>query len=236
MLNTLARRYQIPVVLLLFILSACGTAPERAPGVTQQAPPELSAKVVASPAYAVDVNESAVHILVRRAGLLASFGHNHVISAPVHGVIHAGDDVDSSGFDLFIRPTEFLVDTETARQAAGKEFGAAVSDEDRLGTWRNMLGKRVLASDDYPEIRLRSLRLAEPMQQPSVLAALTLRGVTRELEFPAEVKRRDNALQVTATFTVRQTDFGMEPFSAFGGGLSVADELELHVDLLARRE
>ena len=63
----------------------------------------------------------------------------------------------------------------------------------------------------------------------------TLHGRTRWLELPAAVQV--DAAQVTASGTARlkQTDFGITPFSVGAGLLSVSDELEVRYQIVARR-
>jgi polyisoprenoid-binding protein YceI len=65
--------------------------------------------------------------------------------------------------------------------------------------------------------------------------AVTLHGSTRSLALPATVQV--DAAQVTASGTARlkQTDFGITPFSVGGGLLSVQDELEVRYHIVARR-
>jgi polyisoprenoid-binding protein YceI len=93
-----------------------------------------------------------------------------------------------------------------------------------------MLGP-VLEAQRYPMVTLHAERLADDRLR----VAVTLHGATRWLELPAEI--RIDAAQVTATGTARlkQTDFGMTPFSIGGGLLSVQDELEVRYHIVSRR-
>ena len=70
---------------------------------------------------------------------------------------------------------------------------------------------------------------------PTVTARVTLRGTTRDLTFPAAVIRAGDGLVVIAGFPIRQTDFGIQPFSALNGGLRVRDALDVRVRVVARR-
>src|SRR5256885_17044209 len=85
-------------------------------------------------------------------------------------------------------------------------------------------------------IRVESIALVGPQWAPTVTARVTLRGVTRDLRFAAAVLRQDDTLVVVAGFRIRQSEFGIEPFTTFNGGLRVRDPLDIRVRLVARRE
>lgn len=183
--------------------------------------------------FTVDSQASEIRVLVRRAGPLARFGHNHVLVAPVTGVIHAGETAQDSGFSLAVEAQEFLIDPPAARMAEGRTFATEVSDAARRGTRRNLLGKSLLDAERHPRVQLQSLAMRGPQWNPEVRARLTLRGVERDIQFPAAVVMQDNSLTVIANFTIRQSDFGIEPFSILGGGLSVQDELAIRARVVA---
>ena len=175
-------------------------------------------------------------MLVRRDGPLARFGHNHVLVAPVHGVIHAGDTSAQSGFSLQVAVNEFVVDPPAAREEEGDEFLAEVTDAARLATRGNLLGDAVLDAARFPAIALESVSMLGPRWNPSVTARLTLHGIARDVTFPAAVVERDGELIVVASFRVNQSAFGIEPFSILGGGLSVQDQLRIRARIVAARE
>jgi polyisoprenoid-binding protein YceI len=111
-----------------------------------------------------------------------------------------------------------------------------VSDAARRGTRENMLGADVLDVVHHPLIRIESVALTGPPWAPTVTARVTLRGTTRDLSFPAAVVRQGDGLVVIASFPIRQSDFGIQPFSALNGGLRVRDALDARLRVVARRE
>ena len=232
MCKTLRRSALFP----LLALAACQLAPPAehtavpAPGARAEAHLPVGAQ-----RYAVESAESEIRLLVYRAGPLARFGHNHVIVGPVQGEIWAGRTAEESGFLLEIPVESLSVDPVAARAEEGKEFTAEVSDEARQGTREHMLGGEVLDAQRYPVIRVESVALSGPRWNPSIVARVTLRGATRELHFPAAVVEHGDRLAVIASFTFRQSDFGIEPYAALGGGLRVADEVRVRIRLEARR-
>jgi hypothetical protein len=188
-----------------------------------------------SPRFLVDSEASEIRLLVYRAGPLARFGHNHVISGRVRGEIRAGERAADSGFRLEIPVESFVVDPPAARAEEGEEFASEVSEQARQATRDNMLGKDVLDSASRPLIAIDSIALAGPRWNPTVLARATLHGATRDLRFPAAVMQQGDLLTVVASFRVRQSDFDLTPFTALGGGLQVRDPIDIRLSLVARR-
>jgi len=218
------------------LLTACqAVPPPRDSAVVSGA---VSAEVVIpadAPRFVVDPEASEIRLLVYRAGPLARFGHNHVISGRVHGEIRAGGRAAESGFRLEIPVESFVVDPPQARAEEGSEFTAEVSEQARQATRDNMLGKDVLDAASRPFIEISSVALTGPRWNPTVLARATLHGVTRDLQFSAAVVQEGDVLTVVARFAVRQSDFGVEPFTAFGGGLQVRDTIDIRMHVVARR-
>ncbi|HEX6928520.1 MAG TPA: YceI family protein, partial [Gammaproteobacteria bacterium] len=209
----------------------CQTAPRMPASSEAGSVPDLPD----SPAYAVDPAASQLRVLVHRDGPLARFGHSHVVIAPVSGIVHAGEKSADSGFRLEVRVDDFDVDPAAARAEEGGEFAADVSAEAREGTRANLLGEKLLDAENHPRIVIESVSLSGPRWNPDVIARITLRGVARNVEFPAAVFEAGDTITVIANFTLVQSEFGIAPFSAFGGGLKVRDALDVRVKLVARR-
>lgn len=188
-----------------------------------------------APRFVVDPQASEVRLLVYRAGPLGRFGHNHVLTGRARGEIRAGDSAPDSGFRLEIPVESFSVDPPAARAEEGEEFSAELSEQARQGTRENMLGGNVLDAANHRLIRIESIALAGPRWNPTVLARATLRGVTRDLRFPAAVFQQGKELTVIAAFRIRQTDFGIKPFAMLGGALQVLDEIDVRLRVVARR-
>jgi len=63
-----------------------------------------------------------------------------------------------------------------------------------------------------------------------------LHGVSREIEVPVSAVIDADHISAETAFTIRQTDFGVEPYSVFGGALRVKDELSIRARLQAFRQ
>jgi polyisoprenoid-binding protein YceI len=212
-------------LLFLLLLAACGQPPAP-PGPVPAA--DLDAyRAAASGAavYAVDSGASLVAVTVRRAGLMARLGHDHVVAS--HTL--AGYAAPGAGrADVSFRVDQMTVDE--AQLLRDADIATQPSPQAIEGTRKNMLGP-VLDAQRHPVVTLHAEREADGRLR----VAVTLHGVTRWLELPAAVQV--DAAQVTASGTARlkQTDFGISPFSVGGGLLSVNDELGVRYHIVARR-
>lgn len=218
------------------MLAACQTLPPPEESAALRVPVDIGVALPAdAPRFIVDQEASEIRLLVYRAGPLARFGHDHVVTGRVRGEIRAGVGAAASGFRLEVPVESFVVDLPAARAEEGGDFATEVSAPARRDTRDNMLGKDVLDAANYPSIRIDSLALVGPRWNPTVLARVALRGATRDLRFPAAVIQRDDLLTVVASFRVRQSDFGVTPFATLGGGLLVRDLIDIRIRLVARR-
>ena len=208
---------------LLLLLTACGQP--LAPGPAPRPDAYRAAAASGAAVYAVDPDASLLAVTVRRAGLMARLGHDHVVA--VHAL--AGYAAPGLGrADVSFRADQLTVDEPRLLRDAG--IATQPSPQAVEGTRRNMLGP-VLEAQRYPVVALH----AELPADGRLRVAVTLHGVARWLDLPAAVQV--DAAQVTASGTARlkQTDFGMKPFSVGAGLLSVQDELEVRFHIVARR-
>jgi hypothetical protein len=214
---------------LLLLLTACGQplAPQvpPLPGPAAAADTYRSAAVSGAAVYAVDPGASLLAVTVRRGGLMARLGHDHVVAS--HALTgHAAPGMGRA--DVSFRLDQLTVDEAPMLRDAG--IATSPSPEAVEGTRKNMLGP-VLDAERYPVVTLH----AELPADGRLRVAVTLHGTTRQLEVPAAVQV--DAAQVTASGTARlkQTDFGITPFSVGAGLLAVQDELEVRFRIVARR-
>ena len=186
---------------------------------------------------AVDTKASTITIFVYRDGLLARFGHNHVIeSHAVSGSVLLAEPPDQSRFELEFPVAALIVDDPAARQAAGPDFSSVPSASDREGTRANMLGSAQLDAVRSPVISVRSKAIRGTGPPYDVTAEVTIRGQASVMQFPAEVKDTANGLRVSGEVRVRQSDLGLKPFRAIGGALKVRDEIRIAFSIVLRSD
>jgi hypothetical protein len=164
---------------------------------------------------------SALRILVFRGGTAARLGHNHVLGA-------AGLRVDwpAAGPVLSFRLDALDIDPPTLRAALGPAFASAVDEEARAGTRANLL--KALDGAAHPEVVVRTLQQLGEGSRRAVEAEISLHGVTRRQWFVAEVDGK----RARGEVVVRQSDFGIQPFTVLGGLLAVQDALVVQFQLV----
>jgi hypothetical protein len=212
------------------VASACAPLPPPAPR-PESAAPALDeayyrdAAEHGRPVYRIEPGESLVLIRVHRGGRLASMGHDHVVSSrEPRGFI----DMEKGRCDLYVAVESLVVDDPAQRAAAG--FDSTPSESDIAGTRSNMLDK-VLEAERFPFVVVRVGALTRDVLE----AQISLHGVTRPVRIPAKIDSSPERIGVTGSFALKQTDFGIEPFSVLGGALTVQDEVELSFALRAVR-
>lgn len=168
--------------------------------------------------------DNELRVLVYRGGTAARLGHNHVL--------RAGDlrvDWPAAGPVLGFRLDALVIDPPALRAQLGEAFASAVDDEARAGTRANLL--KALDAGAHPEVVVRALRQVGEGGQRAVEAEITLHGVTRRQWFTADVDGR----RARGQLVLRQSDFGIQPFTVLGGLLAVQDALIVQFELTAPR-
>lgn len=228
------RRFAAVLALTAAIFSGC--APVAPPAETPAPAPAdfpdaawRQAAAAGQAVYRIDAARSLAAAEVRRGGSLAFFGHDHVVAS--HG-IQGYVAPDAGRADLYLRLDQLVVDEPDLRTEAG--FDTRPTAEDIAATRANMLDK-VLQAGEHPHLRLR-IEGAESGADGVLLdAAITLKGVTRRQRIAAQLESGADTLRVSGRLMLSQRDFGIEPFSLFGGALQVQDALALRFRIEARR-
>lgn len=184
--------------------------------------------------YRIDSARSVVVIRVYRGGALSRFGHDHVVaSRDVDGFVLRADSASAQRADVYAPLAALTVDEPALRALAG--FDTQPTQQDIEGTTRNMLDK-VLETERFPFV---SLRLTGVSGEPPTLAAsaaITLHGqtvtmpVTVTLDTPSTEQ-----LYARGRLSVKQTDFGIVPYSLLGGALRVEDRMDIEFEIAAAR-
>jgi polyisoprenoid-binding protein YceI len=173
----------------------------------------------------IDPARSLVVIEVRRAGVLAGLGHDHVVAShDARGFVDARD----GRADLYVPLQRLSVDEPGLRAEA--KFDTQPSQDAIEGTRRNMLEK-VLDAERFPFVLIHAARAgADPAR---LIVAITLHGTTRRFDIPLQTETLPDGLAVSGRLTFHQTDFGLTPYSVLGGALQVQDRLELRFRIVA---
>lgn len=223
--------------LLLLVLTGCASVSARHPLAGPALPPLPPLMTAGATHYIIRPDRSDVRFLVYRMGPLASFGHNHVIRAGgIRGDVYLHRNFALSGFDFTLPVNEFRVDRPADRGVEGADFAKQPSAAAIAGTLANMLGPAALDVAHYPDIHIRSVRLVGPEWGPDATIRIALHGTQREITVPIAINLCGNQLIATGTFKLRQSNFGIKPFSILGGGLRVADIVRVRFHIVAEKD
>jgi len=188
-----------------------------------------------APAYSIDPDGSWVVAVTEKAGALGFLGHRHAVL-----VTDWTPDVDwqpgapASSRATFTVPTASLrIDTARGRELAGLDEGP---DADDVATLQEkMLSADNPAAEAHPELRLE-ITGVEPRSAGKLRVAgrLTIRGHTEPVQIPVTMETAgEGAVRFTGAFTVKQTDYGIEPES-IAGVVKVADPVEIRFQVVLR--
>lgn len=234
------------VIVAALLLAACSRATGPEDAASARVPASGASAALAVPAadpagvvtYGIVADESLLTLRVYRAGALARRGHNHVIaSRHLQGRLRLGASLADSSLSLTIPVTLLTIDEPELRALAGSDFEAAVPDSARSGTRDNLLGAALLDSSRFPGIEIESGSLSGSLPG-RVMATLQIRvrDVQTRLELPVNVEQPDaTTLVASGEATLRQSQFGLVPFSVMMGALQVQDEMQLQFRIVARR-
>ena len=179
----------------------------------------------------IDVESSRIYVFVGKKG----FGHEHGVEGKLkEGTLQLGKE--QAAGKLVFDMASLDADTEAARKYVklDPEF-----DQDRQEINKTMKGKDVLDVDQHPTATFE-ISSAKQAAQPEggkgtayeLKGNFTLRGKTRPLTLTASLSEGQNGKsRLTGNFKIKQTDFGIKPYSAGFGLAAVTDELVIYGDL-----
>lgn len=179
----------------------------------------------------VQIQASRVYIFVDKTGL----GHQHGVETKLSAsrlILGADQKAGTLVFDM----TSMSADTPAARKYVGLSGTTDASTRGAVNT--NMRGAAILNVRKYPTATFeiasamptgKNSSRGLPMYQ--LKGSFTLHGTTRAIAFLADVEQRSGWLHVRGSFTIKQTSFGITPYSKAFGAIGVADQLKIYGDL-----
>lgn len=224
-----------PPLAVAALLAACAQPPPYEPTDTTAPPlPETAYERAAAegePVYRLDAQRSRVFLRTGRDGPMQAAGHDHVIaSTDVEGLVLVATDPAGSRADLRLPLQQLVVDDPAFREKFGLE--PELPDSAIEGTTRNMQEK-VLESGRFPWATASVRVLSMQGTQAQLDVRVSVHGTTFDYQVPATMSVDPGELSVTGSMTIRHADFGLTAFSAAGGLLRVAEEIEVVFEVVA---
>lgn len=169
-------------------------------------------------------SDSRFEVTTSKAGLFGFAGHTHTVRARafIGSVVYYPSDPAASHLEMII-PTDSLEvltppDTAEIRQVT------------------ETMRTQVLRVTEYPEIRFVAANGSPTKNGMKLQGELTLVGRTRPVPVDAALQIGPDTIRANGTFSVKQTDFGIKPYSGGPAGtVKVGDRLRFEFDAIAVR-
>jgi len=182
--------------------------------------------------FRVDSDTSWLRVLAYPDGPLKRFGHHHVISHHgISGTVEVAQDPLDSTFMLEITVAVLDVDDPDTRALEGEDFEGEVPQKDIDGTRANMLGEKLLHSEQFPTIQIQSRAIDGSMPDASIVTTVIVKGMEHTVSFPASIELTDDSFVASGQLEITHGELGLSPFTAMGGALSVRDLLVLKYEI-----
>lgn len=226
---------RVCLFLLLISLMGCSTINEYSAQSDQPAnfPANHYQQADSNHVYRIDSDLSQIIISVRRGGLMAKLGHDHIVASHhVQGFILLDQMRGQCRADFFAPLVMLEVDNPELRAAAA--MATKPTDAEIVGTRSNML--KSLEAELFPFAQLQSRDCIDALGGNPANIHFDLHGVVRSQKIAVSLDQSDDSqLLVTSNFSILQSDYGIEPFSIMNGLIRVEDRLDISVQLVAKR-
>lgn len=223
----------LPLLLAISICAACsadnpaGQSPADGGDAAIEQPRSVDAITAVGEAFSLDPASSEVFWRISKAGVMARFGHNHVITArQFSGTVLVPTDRTQSRFELEIPVDALVIDEPELRARLGEEFASVPTEADKAGTRSNMLGDGLLKAAMFPVVRVRGGELMGAGDAQTAAIEIEILGSTFNFRVPCAVTFEEGSLEARGEFALDHAELGMMPFSALGGALQVGERIE----------
>jgi polyisoprenoid-binding protein YceI len=171
--------------------------------------------------YRILPEASRLQVHTYKGGLLGMFGHEHDIRAHAFEgtVIYNPRDASASSVTVRVRTDSLLV--------------VPASDSSDIPDITRTMREEVLRVDSFPEIRFTSTAVEFQDSTVHLRGDFTMVGRTQPVEMDLVLKLMPPILYVQGSFTVKQTEFGIRPYSTALGTVQVKDEITFLLDIRA---
>ena len=179
--------------------------------------------------YTIVPSESSFWVFVGKTGFLSALAHDHEIGVKSFSGRVVVPAAGAGGGSL-----EMEVDAPSLAVLDKKP-----SEEDKKKIF-NSMHSEVLESAKYQKITFKSVSVSDVKQTGNdaynfvVNGDLTLHGVTKRIAVPVAATVTPQQLRATGKYMLKQTDYGIKPYSAAGGTIKVKDEFVVNFNIVAK--
>ncbi len=179
--------------------------------------------------YTIVASESSFWVFVAKAGLFSAFAHDHEIGVKsfTGKIVLPESGAGGGSLELEVNAASLAV------------LDKQPSEADKQKIFDSM-HKEVLESAKFPKIAFKSVSVSDLKQTGAdaynltLNGDLTLKGVTRRIAVPVLLTVNAQQLRAVGKYTLKQTDFGIKPYSAAGGAVKVKNEVVINFNIVAK--
>jgi polyisoprenoid-binding protein YceI len=178
--------------------------------------------------YTIDLSQSRVTATLTQEGFIARRYPTHRVE-----VKNFSGKIDVSEKD----ETQIAVEVEAETKSL-INADEGMSEFERR-EFHNVLNNSVLESDKFPKIKFVSVSVSDARKSGETRAFtlngdLTLRDATKRVSFPVTVTISKDQLRATGDAELKQTDFGITPYSGKLGMIRIGDEVKINFAIVAK--
>ena len=179
-------------------------------------------------AYTIDLSQSRVTATLTQEGFIARRYPTHRVE-----VKNFSGKIEVSGRD----ETQIAVEVEAETKSLTNADEGMTEFERR--EFHNVLNNLVLESDKFPKIKFVSVSATDARKSGEARAFtlngdLTLRDATKRVSFPVTVTISKDQLRATGEAGLKQTDFGIKPYSGKLGMIKIGDDVKVNFAIVAK--
>lgn len=187
--------------------------------------------------WTLDAAASSLYVQVFKdpSTLGSDLAHDHVVLATGwSGTVRLDPDQPTVCESSITVPVAGLKpDLPELRQKVG--YPVMLTDAQQGQVAEHMRGDDQLKASRFPEIRFQSKNCTLTGEQRQVVGTLSVRGVSKDLQFPLDLRVEGDTLRAKGSFSLRHADFGFSPYTAFLGTLRNQEELRFTLDVVGHR-
>lgn len=195
------------------------------------APPSVPAPAAVQ--YKLDPSKGAIYVQVFKDPntIAAGLSHDHVIVATGWSgtVTWNVADPGTCKVSITVPVSGLQNDAESWRKKVG--YDTVLSDSQRADVRTNMMAADQLDAAQYKEMRFVSTGCSADGDRVKVAGTMTIHGQERPTTISMRISADGSSFSASGSFSAKQTDFGIQPFSAMGGALKNKDALKFSIDV-----
>lgn len=178
--------------------------------------------------YTIDLSQSRVTATLTQEGFIARRYSTHRVE-----VKNFSGKVEVSERD------ESRIAVEVEAEAKSLTNADEGMTEFERREFHNVLNNLALESDKFPKIKFVSVSVSDARKSGETRAFtlngdLTLRDATKRVSFPVTVTIAKDQLRATGEAKLKQTDFGIAPYSGKLGLIRIGDEVKIDFAIVAK--